>query len=104
MFDIDEDEDAEFVGTRPEIQGKFFGEYILKEMPSAKIAIIHEDSRSGNEFLTGFYDGLGNENARSMITNMNGDRNYLVNRVSRLSGHNADFLVIFGLPDFQLGL
>ncbi|MCP3461772.1 hypothetical protein [Bradyrhizobium sp. CCGUVB23] len=39
-----------------------------------------------------------------MITNIDGDPKFLGNRVSRVSGHNADFLVIFGQPDFQIKL
>ncbi|MGY8686030.1 ABC transporter substrate-binding protein [Bradyrhizobium sp. UFLA05-153] len=91
VFDVDPDEDSESLKTPPEVQGKFFGEYMLKEMPGAKIAIIHEESRSAHQFLAGFYGGLGEKNARSMITNIDGDPKFLGNRVSRVAGTMQTF-------------
>ena len=91
--------------TPPQKQAELLGNYISKNLPQAKIAILNQAGAVGSQFLNGFYAGLGMEHARSAITNM--DEIHAAaegNRVARVSGSNSDILAIFGRADSELEL
>jgi branched-chain amino acid transport system substrate-binding protein len=92
--------------TPPQTQGEILGNYISKNLPQAKIAILRQADAVGLQFLSGFYAGLGMEHARSAITNMDeihaADGNG--NRVARVSGSNSEVLAIFGRADSEFEL
>ncbi len=56
------------MGWQPNYQteGRIYAEYILKEKPNAKIAILHQNDDYGKDYLKGMKDGLGAK-AASMI-------------------------------------
>lgn len=90
----------------PQRQAEILGNYISRNSPKAKIAILRQADYIGAQFLTGFYNGLGVEHARSAITNMDDihPADQSVNRVARVSGSNSDILAIFGRADSELEL
>ena len=92
--------------TPPQRQAEILGNYISRNLPKATIAILSQGDYIGNQFLTGFYTGLGMEHARSAITNMDDIRpaDQSANRVARVSGSNSDVLAIFGKPHSDLEL
>jgi branched-chain amino acid transport system substrate-binding protein len=56
------------MGWQPNYQteGRIYAEYILKEKPNAKIAILYQNDDYGKDYLKGMKDGLGAK-APSMI-------------------------------------
>ncbi len=56
------------MGWQPNYQteGRIYAEYILKEKPNAKIAILYQNDDYGKDYLKGMKDGLGAK-AASMI-------------------------------------
>lgn len=47
-------------------EGQVFAEHILKNSPTAKIAILYQNDDFGKDYLKGFLDGLG-ERAKTMV-------------------------------------
>jgi len=49
------------MGWQPNYQteSKIYAQYILKEKPNAKIAILYQNDDYGKDYLKGFHDGLG---------------------------------------------
>ena len=56
------------MGWQPNYQteSKIYAQYILKEKPNAKIAILYQNDDYGKDYLKGFHDGLGAK-AKTMI-------------------------------------
>lgn len=56
------------IGFAPsyEAEGRIYAKYVLKEKPSAKIAIFYQNDDFGKDYLKGIKSGLG-EKAQSMI-------------------------------------
>jgi branched-chain amino acid transport system substrate-binding protein len=48
------------------VEGRIYGQYILKEYPNAKIGILYQNDDSGKDYLSGIKSGLGDK-AASMI-------------------------------------
>jgi branched-chain amino acid transport system substrate-binding protein len=48
------------------VEGRIYGQYILKEHPNAKIGILYQNDDSGKDYLSGIKAGLGDK-AASMI-------------------------------------
>jgi ABC-type branched-subunit amino acid transport system substrate-binding protein len=48
------------------VEGRIYGQYILKEHPNAKIGILYQNDDLGKDYLNGIKAGLGNK-ASSMI-------------------------------------
>src|SRR5436309_11944287 len=44
-----------------EMEGATFGNYILKNLPNAKIAVLYQNDDYGKDFLTGLKDALGSD-------------------------------------------
>ena len=45
-----------------EMEGRTFGQYILKHKPNAKIAVLYQNDDYGKDFLTGLKSALGDKN------------------------------------------
>src|SRR5438552_14999396 len=56
------------MGWQPNYQteSRIYAQYILKEKPNAKIAILYQNDDYGKDYLKGFHDGLGAK-AKTMI-------------------------------------
>ncbi|WP_438501936.1 hypothetical protein, partial [Acinetobacter baumannii] len=48
------------------VEGRIYGQYILKEHPNAKIGILYQNDDLGKDYLNGIKAGLGGK-AASMI-------------------------------------
>ncbi|HZR90286.1 MAG TPA: ABC transporter substrate-binding protein [Bradyrhizobium sp.] len=48
------------------VEGRIYGQYILKEYPNAKIGILYQNDDLGKDYLNGIKAGLGNK-ASSMV-------------------------------------
>jgi branched-chain amino acid transport system substrate-binding protein len=50
-----------------QMEGATFGDYILKNMPNAKIAVLYQNDDYGKDFLTGLKSALGNDAQAKLV-------------------------------------
>ena len=85
-----------------EMEGATFGNYILKNMPNAKIAVLYQNDDYGKDYLTGLKKALG-DNAKARIV---AEANYeltsptIDSQVIQLKTSGADTLIHFTTPKF----
>jgi len=92
------------IGWQPtyEIEGQIFTKYILKERPSAKIAILYQNDDLGKDYVRGIQRELG-DRAKSMIVGM---QSYEVtdptvdSQIVALQATGADTFVDISTPKF----
>lgn len=84
-----------------EMEGRTFGEYIVKTKPEAKIAVLYQNDDYGKDFLTGLRSTLEGGKARIVselayeITQPTID-----SEIVRLKESGADVLMYFSTPKF----
>ena len=49
------------------VEGRIYGQYILKEYPNAKIGILYQNDDLGKDYLNGIKAGLGDKAAKMMV-------------------------------------
>jgi ABC-type branched-subunit amino acid transport system substrate-binding protein len=85
-----------------QMEGATFGNYILKNMPNAKIAVLYQNDDYGKDFLTGLKNALGND-AKAKIA---AEATYeladptIDSQVIKLKASGADTLLHFSTPKF----
>ena len=92
------------MGWQPSYQteARIYAQYILKEMPAAKIAILYQDDDYGKDYVKGLKDGLGDK-AKSMIV---GEQSYetteptVDSEVVRLQATGANVFFNVAIPKF----
>jgi len=50
------------------VEGRIYGQYILKEYPSAKIGVLYQNDDLGKDYLNGIKAGLGDKAAKMIVT------------------------------------
>ncbi|MET4065713.1 branched-chain amino acid transport system substrate-binding protein [Bradyrhizobium sp. S3.2.6] len=50
------------------VEGRIYGQYILKEHPNAKIGVLYQNDDLGKDYLNGIKAGLGDKAARMIVT------------------------------------
>src|SRR3989440_1634138 len=50
------------------VEGRIYGQYILKEHPNAKIGILYQNDDLGRDYLIGLKAGLGDKAAKMIVT------------------------------------
>ncbi len=92
------------MGWQPNYQSeaRIYAKYILKEKPAGKIAVLYQDDDSGNDYLKGFKEGLGAQNASMIIAQESFETSEptIDSHIVKLKSLNADVLVNFGTPKF----
>lgn len=84
-----------------EMEGRTFGEYIVKTKPDAKIAVLYQNDDYGKDFLTGLKSALDGGKAKIVselayeITQPTVD-----SEIVRLKDSGADVLMYFSTPKF----
>jgi len=84
------------------VEGRIYGQYILKEYPNAKIGILYQNDDLGKDYLNGIKAGLGNK-ASSMIV---AEASYEVSdptidsQILKLKDAGADLLFSASTPKF----
>ncbi len=84
-----------------EMEGKTFGQYILKNKPNAKIAVLFQNDDYGKDFLTGLKAALDGGTAKIVA-----EASYeltdptIDSQVVRLKDSSADVLMYFSTPKF----
>src|SRR3954462_3423182 len=58
------------IGYNPNyfVEGRIYGQYILKEHPNAKIGILYQNDDLGKDYLNGIKAGLGDKAAKMIVT------------------------------------
>jgi len=49
------------------VEGRIYGQFILKEYPNAKIGILYQNDDLGKDYLNGIKDGLGDKAAKMIV-------------------------------------
>ena len=50
------------------VEGRIYGQYILKEYPNAKIGVLYQNDDLGKDYLNGIKAGLGDKAAKMIVT------------------------------------
>jgi branched-chain amino acid transport system substrate-binding protein len=50
------------------VEGRIYGQYILKEHPNAKIGVLYQNDDLGKDYLNGMKAGLGDKAAKMIVT------------------------------------
>jgi branched-chain amino acid transport system substrate-binding protein len=50
------------------VEGRIYGQYIIKEHPNAKIGILYQNDDLGKDYLNGIKAGLGDKAAKMIVT------------------------------------
>jgi branched-chain amino acid transport system substrate-binding protein len=50
------------------VEGRIYGQYILKEHPDAKIGVLYQNDDLGKDYLNGIKAGLGDKAAKMIVT------------------------------------
>src|SRR6516165_2743635 len=84
-----------------EMEGATFGKFILKKMPSAKIAVLYQSDVYGKDYLTGLKAGLGDGPAK-IVAEASYELSYptVDSEVLKLKASGADTLIYFTTPKF----
>ena len=79
-----------------EMEGATFGQFILKKMPNAKIAVLYQNDDYGKDYLTGFKRGLGTGTAK-IVAEATYEISYptINSEVIQLKTSGADTLILF---------
>jgi len=49
------------------VEGRIYGEYILKQYPNAKVGVLYQNDDFGKDYLNGIKSGLGDKAAKVMV-------------------------------------
>jgi len=85
-----------------EMEGATFGNYILKNMPNARIAVLYQNDDYGKDYLTGLKKALGDNAKTQIVAEANYELTYptIDSQVIQLKASGADTLIHFTTPKF----
>jgi branched-chain amino acid transport system substrate-binding protein len=78
-----------------------YAQYVLKEKPNAKVAILYQNDDFGQDYVTGFKTGLGSHDGMivKMASYETSDPD-VSSQISNLKGSGADTVLIAATPKF----
>src|SRR6267154_2146416 len=84
-----------------EMEGKTFGQYILKNKPDAKIGVLYQNDDYGKDFLTGLKAAIG-EGKTKIVAEVAYELTdpTIDSQIVRLKDSGADVLLYFSTPQF----
>jgi branched-chain amino acid transport system substrate-binding protein len=83
-----------------EMEGRTFGQYILKHKPNAKIAVLYQNDDYGKDFLTGLKSALGDMNTPVAEISYEITAPTIDSEIVRLKDAGADAVFYFATPKF----
>jgi branched-chain amino acid transport system substrate-binding protein len=83
-----------------EMEGKTFGQYILKHKPNAKISVLYQNDDYGKDFLTGLKAALGDKVKIVAEVAYEITEPTIDSQIVRLKDSGADTLLYFSTPKF----
>jgi branched-chain amino acid transport system substrate-binding protein len=91
------------MGWQPTYQteARIYAEYLLKEKPNAKIAVLYQNDDYGKDYLKGLKDGLG-EKSSMIVAEASYDfgEPTIDSQIVRLKASGADVFMNFTLPKY----
>jgi ABC-type branched-subunit amino acid transport system substrate-binding protein len=92
------------MGWQPNYQSEtqIYAKYLLKEKPSAKIAVLYQNDDYGKDYLKGLKDGLGAKAASMILIEESYETSEptIDNHIVKLKSLNADVFVNITTPKF----
>src|SRR6201982_1358865 len=82
-----------------EMEGKTFGQYILKNKPNAKVGVLYQNDDYGKDFLVGLKAALGDK-VRIVAETYELTEPTIDSQIVRLKDSGADILLYFSTPKF----
>jgi branched-chain amino acid transport system substrate-binding protein len=83
-----------------EMEGRTFGQYILKHKPDAKIGVLYQNDDYGKDFLTGLKAALGDKNKLVAEISYEITAPTIDSEIVRLKDAGADTVFYFATPKF----
>jgi ABC-type branched-subunit amino acid transport system substrate-binding protein len=85
-----------------EMEGGIFGKFILKKMPSAKIAVLYQNDDYGKDYLNGLKAALGSDSTAKIVAEASYELSSptVDSEVIKLKTSGADTLIYFTTPKF----
>jgi branched-chain amino acid transport system substrate-binding protein len=83
-----------------EMEGKTFGQYILKHKPEAKVGVLYQNDDYGKDFLTGLKSVLGDKIKIVAEVAYEITEPTIDSQIVRLKDSGADVLLYFSTPKF----
>ena len=83
-----------------EMEGKTFGQYILKHKPSAKVGVLYQNDDYGKDFLMGLKAALGDKAKIVAEVAYEITEPTIDSQIVRLKDSGADTLLYFSTPKF----
>jgi branched-chain amino acid transport system substrate-binding protein len=83
-----------------EMEGKTFGQYILKHKPAAKVAVLYQNDDYGKDFLVGLKAALGDKAKIVAEVAYEITEPTIDSQIVRLKDSGADTLLYFSTPKF----
>jgi ABC-type branched-subunit amino acid transport system substrate-binding protein len=83
-----------------EMEGKTFGQYILKHKPSAKVGVLYQNDDYGKDFLIGLKSVLGDKTKIVAEVAYEITEPTIDSQIVRLKDSGADVLLYFSTPKF----
>jgi branched-chain amino acid transport system substrate-binding protein len=83
-----------------EMEGRTFGQYILKQKPNAKIGVLYQNDDYGKDFLTGLKSALGDKNTPVAEISYEITAPTVDSEIVRLKDTGADVVFYFATPKF----
>jgi len=83
-----------------EMEGKTFGQYILKDRPDAKVAVLYQNDDYGRDFLVGLKSALGEKSKIVAEVAYEITEPTIDSEMVRLKDSGADTLLYFSTPKF----
>jgi branched-chain amino acid transport system substrate-binding protein len=83
-----------------EMEGRTFGQYILKHKPNAKIAVLYQNDDFGKDFLVGLKAALGDKVKVAAEASYEITEPAIDSQIVRLKDSGADVLLYFSTPKF----
>ncbi len=84
------------------IEARIYGRYILKNLPSAKIAVLYQNDDFGKDYVTGLREGLGDKADKMIVATQSYETTdpTVDSQVVALQGSGADVLLTAAIPKF----
>ncbi len=83
-----------------EMEGKTFGQYILKHKPDAKVGVLYQNDDYGKDFLVGLKAALGDKTKIVAEVAYEITEPTIDSQIVRLKDSGADVLLYFSTPKF----
>ena len=84
------------------IESHIYANYILKNLPNAKIAVLYQNDDYGKDYLKGIKDGLGDKAAKMIVSEVSYEvtDSTVDSQITTLKGSGADVFFNITTPKF----